>query len=66
MSRRRRRIRSLAATAKPEILTQLLELTGQSGIHPVIEQTYPFAAARDALAHVDAGHAVGKVVVTVE
>lgn len=66
VSRRRRRIRSLAATAKPEILAQLLELTGQGSIRPVIEQIYPFAAARDALAHVDAGHAVGKVVVTVE
>ena len=66
LSRRRRRIRSLAATAKPEILAQLLELTAQGTIRPVIERTYPFHAARDALAHVDAGHAVGKVVVTVE
>ncbi len=66
LSRRRRRIRSLAATAKPEILAQLVELTGQGSIRPVIERTYPFHAARDALAYVDAGHAVGKVVVTVE
>lgn len=66
LSRRRRRIRSLAATAKPEVVAQLLELTGQGSIRPVIEQTYSFAAARDALAHVDAGHTVGKVVVTVE
>jgi NADPH:quinone reductase-like Zn-dependent oxidoreductase len=66
VSRRARRIRSLAAAAKPEILAQLLELAGRGSIRPVIERTYPFAAARDALAHVDAGHAVGKVVVTVE
>lgn len=66
LSRRRRRIRSLAATAKPEILAQLVELTGQGSIRPVIERTYPFHAARDALAYVDAGHAVGKVVVMVE
>ena len=66
VSRRRRRIRSLAATARPEILAQLLELTGNGRIRPVIERTYPFAAARDALAHVDAGHVVGKVVVAVE
>lgn len=66
VSRRRRRIRSLAATAKPEILARLLELTGNGRIRPVIERTYPFAAARDALAHVDAGHVVGKVVVAVE
>lgn len=66
VSRRSRRIRSLAATAKREILAQLVELTGQGSIRPVIEQIYPFAAARDALAHVDAGHAVGKVVVTIQ
>ena len=66
LSRRRRRIRSLAATAKPEILAQLLELTDRGSIRPVIERTYSLDAARDALAHVDAGHAVGKVVVAVE
>lgn len=66
VSRRARRIRSLAATAKPEILARLLELTGNGRIRPVIERTYPFDTARDALAHVDAGHTVGKVVVTVE
>ena len=66
VSRRRRRIRSLAATAKPEILARLLELTGDGSIRPVVQTTYPFDKARDALAHVDAGHAVGKVVVTVE
>ncbi|WP_375237510.1 NAD(P)-dependent alcohol dehydrogenase [Microbacterium schleiferi] len=66
LSRRRRRIRSLAATARPEILAQLLELTDRGSIRPVIERTYSLDAARDALAHVDAGHAVGKVVVTVE
>ncbi len=66
VSRRARRIRSLAATAKPEILARLLELSGEGSIRPVIQATYPLAAARDALAHVDAGHALGKVVVTVE
>ena len=66
LSRRRRRIRSLAATARPEILAQLLELTDRGSIRPVIERTYSLDAARDALAHVDAGHAVGKVVVAVE
>ena len=66
LSRRRRRIRSIAATARPEILAQLLELTDRGSIRPVIERTYSLDAARDALAHVDAGHAVGKVVVAVE
>ena len=31
----------------------------------MIERTLPFAEARAALAHVDAGHTVGKVVVDV-
>ena len=30
---------------------------------PVIEREYPFAEASDALAHLEAGHVVGKVVV---
>lgn len=63
LSRPTRRIRALAATAKPEILQQLLALTADGAIAPVIERTYPFDEAVGALAHVDAGHTVGKVVV---
>lgn len=62
----RRRIRSLAAVAKPEILRGLVALVVSGRITPVIERTWSFAQAREALAHVDAGHTVGKVVVTVE
>lgn len=58
-----RRLRPLAAVAKPEILTELLELAAQGRIAPVIERTWPLTEAREALAHVDAGHTVGKVVV---
>jgi NADPH:quinone reductase-like Zn-dependent oxidoreductase len=32
-------------------------------LRPVIEREVPLSDARDALAHVDAGHTVGKVVV---
>lgn len=66
VSRSKRRIRALAAAARPEILTQLLALTAEGAISPVIERAYSFDAAGEALAHVDAGHTVGKVVVTVD
>jgi NADPH:quinone reductase-like Zn-dependent oxidoreductase len=59
------RIKSLAATAKPEIARQLLALVVAGKLRPVIERTYPLSEAGSALAHVDAGHTVGKVVVTV-
>ncbi|WP_435747606.1 NAD(P)-dependent alcohol dehydrogenase [Microbacterium sp. PMB16] len=57
------RIRSLAATPRPEVLTKLLELAAEGRISPVIEREYPFAEASAALAHLEAGHTVGKVVV---
>jgi NADPH:quinone reductase-like Zn-dependent oxidoreductase len=60
----RRSIRPLAATAKPAVLSELLDLVAAGRISPVIESTYPLTDARAALEHVDAGHTVGKVVVT--
>lgn len=59
----RRRIRPLAATTRPEVLRTLLELTAEGRIVPVIEREYPFADASAALARIEAGHTVGKVVV---
>ncbi|MBT2483622.1 MULTISPECIES: NAD(P)-dependent alcohol dehydrogenase [unclassified Microbacterium] len=61
-----RRIRSFVATPRPEILAKLLELTADGRIAPVIEREYPFAKASAALAHIEAGHTVGKVVVRAE
>lgn len=58
-----RRIRPLAASPRPEVLAKLLELVAEGRVAPVIEREYPFAEASAALAHVEAGHAVGKVVV---
>ena len=49
----------------PEILTALLDLVAAGRLHPLIERQYAFADAGDALAHVEAGHTVGKVVVRV-
>lgn len=60
----RRRIRSLAAMAKPEITRSLLALAAEGRLAPHIERIWPSAQTRDALAHIDSGHAVGKNVVT--
>lgn len=60
----RRRIRSLAAAPKPEIVSELLALIEAGALRPVIEREYPFAEASAALSHAAAGHTVGKVVVT--
>jgi len=59
-----RRIRPLAASPRPEVLAKLLELVAEGRVVPVIEREYPFAEASAALAHLEAGHTVGKVVVT--
>lgn len=59
----RRRIRPLAAVAKADVLRELLALVGAGSIEPVIQRTYPFHEAGAALAHVEAGHTAGKVVV---
>lgn len=58
-----RAVKSLAATSRPEILAGLLELVAARRIAPVIERTYAFADTPKALAHVESGHTVGKVVV---
>lgn len=59
----RRSIRFLSAAANAGILAQLLELADAGRLRPVIDREYPFAGADDALAHLEAGHTVGKVVV---
>lgn len=61
-----RRIRPLMAAPKPEMTAALIELARAGRIEPVIERTYPFSEAAAALARVETGHVVGKVVVRVE
>lgn len=53
----------VAATAKPEVVAELMALVADDRIAPVLERTFTFAEAGEAMAHMDAGHAVGKVVV---
>ncbi|GAT74145.1 NAD(P)-dependent alcohol dehydrogenase [Microbacterium hydrocarbonoxydans] len=57
------RIRPLTAASRPEVLTRLLELLSEGRIAPVIAQEYPFAEASAALARLEDGHVVGKLVV---
>lgn len=59
----RRRIRSLAASPKPAVVRELLALAAAGSLRAVIEREYPFAEASAALAHLEAGHTAGKVVV---
>jgi NADPH:quinone reductase-like Zn-dependent oxidoreductase len=49
----------------PEDLATLAGMLESGAIRPVIERTYPFEQIRDAIAHVEAGHTRGKVVVRV-
>ena len=44
-------------------LAMLGELCDRGVLRPVIDRVFPFAQAKDALAHCEAGHAVGKVVI---
>lgn len=59
----RRRARSLAAAAKPDIVAQLADLAAAGRLDPSIERVWPFAEAGDALSHLDSGRAAGKAVV---
>lgn len=58
-----RRVRPLAAAPRPEVLAKMLELVAEGRVSVVIEREYPFAEGAAALAHIEAGHTVGKVVV---
>ena len=59
----RGRFRPIAATAKPAVIAALLDLAAAGRLSPQIQATWPMSQARAALAVVDAGHTVGKVVV---
>ncbi|MGO2111398.1 MAG: NAD(P)-dependent alcohol dehydrogenase [Pseudoclavibacter sp.] len=58
-----RRVRMLAATAKRDVLADLVGLAAEGRIVSHIEREYAFDEAAEALAHVETGHTVGKVVV---
>ena len=57
------RIRLVAAKADTRATATLAALAADGAIAPVVERTWPLAEAGAALAHIDAGHTVGKIVV---
>lgn len=60
----RGRFRPIAATTKTAVTDRLLALAASGALTPVVERTFALADAGAALAHVEAGRTVGKVVVT--
>jgi NADPH:quinone reductase-like Zn-dependent oxidoreductase len=61
----RHRMSAPIAIVRPGDLRALSELIDAGRIRPVVDRTYPLAAAPDAVAYLRAGHARGKVVLTV-
>lgn len=59
-----RRLGSLTAKATPADLRALTALIETGAVKPVIERCYPLAELADALRYLDAGHAQGKLVIT--
>ena len=44
-------------------LREIIRLIDAGAIHPVMDWMFPFASTNEALAHVEAGRAKGKIVV---
>ncbi|MGZ4397641.1 MAG: NAD(P)-dependent alcohol dehydrogenase [Gaiellaceae bacterium] len=61
----RQRLLSFLARIREEDLTFLKELIEAGKVTPVIDRTYPLSEAPEAIRYLEAGHARGKVVITV-
>jgi NADPH:quinone reductase-like Zn-dependent oxidoreductase len=59
------RLRMVVATTKAADLQILTEFIEADQVAPVIDRTYPLSQVPDAIRHMHAGHARGKVVITV-
>lgn len=59
------RLRNLAARERAEDLDELRDLIESGVITPVVERTYPLAAAGDAIRRLTDARPAGKLVVTV-
>jgi len=60
------KLRGLMSIPRVKDLEQLTALIEAGKLVPVIERTYPLGGAADAIRHMSAGHARGKLVVSVE
>ena len=61
----RQRLVTWVAKPNREDLLVLRSLLEAGSVTPVIDRTYPLADVSDAMAHLDAGHARGKIVITI-
>ncbi len=61
----RQRLRTLVARRNYKDLAVLTELVESGRVKPVVDRTYPLSETAEAIRHVEAGHARGKVVVCV-
>jgi NADPH:quinone reductase-like Zn-dependent oxidoreductase len=61
----RQRTFMMLARSRPRDLLFLTDLIAAGTLTPVIDRTYPLTDAADAIRHLEAGHARGKVIVTV-
>ena len=59
------RVRTGMSVRKHAALAELRELLGQNRLRIVIDRTYPLAEIAEAHRHVESGHKVGNVVITV-
>jgi NADPH:quinone reductase-like Zn-dependent oxidoreductase len=59
------KMRGLIAKERQEDLQALVELIERGAITPIIDRTFPLAAAADAIRYLEQGHPAGKIVVTV-
>ena len=59
------RLRLFASTEKGEDLVVLKELIEAGKVTPVIDRTYPLERGPEAIRHLEAGHARGKIVITI-
>jgi NADPH:quinone reductase-like Zn-dependent oxidoreductase len=58
------RLRGLIAKENAADLEAVTELIDSGAVTPVIDRTYPLAAAPEAIRYLAAGHATGKIVIT--
>ena len=58
------RIRTPTATPSQQNLNELAELAASGAFTPIVDRTYPFEAAADAIRYLETDHARAKVVIT--